>query len=706
MCAQSYRAPACLLQQNSLCEQLWQLRYSYPPLLHGFVALRELRDAACLRGAHLLMPSIMLDAVQDDEDDPGSEMGQPLAMPEPEPEREPEPAMVSADNPLTLGLPSGADDVLQPPQMQEAPPELDLAASGRWPPRANRAGQQQSGQRVRVTVPDGAYPGCRLEVQLPNGATVSFMVPEGAEPGSIIQATVPPSSGSGSTAGAADASGAAASAVAPAMPAAPAAPTAPADAAPPQPMDLIDWEVFSTRRQHLGIGMSVIGAALLCISVLHFQEHEQLLLDHSPPRDMHCQCEGASSSTRSQYSDGRPDPGCDQACAQRELFLDTNLEAQVLIREGERLYWWGCVLCMGAGPMVLGVREFVRALIGSCCCCCIDMSTFLSQSETCSMLFIRILIMNWSVVFMTTNYDAQYWHVCVFCGAILHLVFSCTAYIMSRGQQDRPPLPLPRGTPGQAAGPRGAEASETAAESEVDPEDPQSGAPRASPSLLRCGKCAKIFGLPPDTPPDAAARCPHCSTVNRQPPTFSEKNTRLQERLRRLRHTLQRQRRSRHGSKLRLRITRENVLADSFSQLRGVEGELVQSLPLAVSFDGEEGLDQGGVTREWMFLLMQAVLDPQVALFSTSTENYVIRKNISGIWLLQMISEKYRAGRCIRSTLARKSTRSTWTILTFSGSCWLSVCATASRRPSRISRRMCTPLASQSLDGWGGSRAV
>ena len=40
-----------------------------------------------------MMPSIMLDAVQDDEDDPGSEMGQPLAMPEPEPEREPEPSV-------------------------------------------------------------------------------------------------------------------------------------------------------------------------------------------------------------------------------------------------------------------------------------------------------------------------------------------------------------------------------------------------------------------------------------------------------------------------------------------------------------------------------------------------------------------------------------------------------------------------------------
>ena len=117
--------------------------------------------------------------------------------------------------------------------------------------------------------------------------------------------------------------------------------------------------------------------------------------------------------------------------------------------------------------------------------------------------------------------------------------------------------------------------------------------------------------------------------MNRQPPTFLEKHTRLQDRLRNLRLALQRQRRSRNGTKLRLRITRENVLADSFSHLRGVDGTLVASLPLSVQFDGEEGLDQGGVSREWMFLLMQAVLDPQVALFSKSNENYVYQINAS-----------------------------------------------------------------------------
>lgn len=53
--------------------------------------------------------------------------------------------------------------------------------------------EEKESWRVRVTVPDGAYPGYRLLARLPNGATASFIVPEGAEPGSIIQATVPPS---------------------------------------------------------------------------------------------------------------------------------------------------------------------------------------------------------------------------------------------------------------------------------------------------------------------------------------------------------------------------------------------------------------------------------------------------------------------------------------------------------------------------------
>jgi hypothetical protein len=125
--------------------------------------------------------------------------------------------------------------------------------------------------------------------------------------------------------------------------------------------------------------------------------------------------------------------------------------------------------------------------------------------------------------------------------------------------------------------------------------------PNNGPSLLRCGNCAEIFGLPPNTPADAAARCPLCQTVNRQPPSFADKHQRLQKRLQHMRLVLQHQRRTRTAQKLRLRISRNNVLGDSFSQLRSVQGSMLASLPLAITFDGEEGIDQGGVTRDWMY---------------------------------------------------------------------------------------------------------
>ena len=584
-------------------------------------------------------------------------------QPEPEPEPEPDPGPQTQPDPQAAGtfeleqqsvsnpLALGTDDVEAPPVDDMVPPPPDMPPPDMPPtdmpppdmppppptdalppphtesprrresPARRRASARGGQQVVQVTVPDGAYPGCRLEVQLPDGSTLSVMVPEGAEAGSVVQATIP-------TAGQAP----------PGAPAStqPAPPQQPVDgdeqgSEPPPPSDLIDWEVFSQRRQHLGVGLSVIGAVLLCLSVLHFMEHEQLLKENAPADSVGCTGDPCiTDDQRSRQASpavitGETNPSCDPRCVEFNHYKQSK-EVQELKGDGDTMFEWGVVLCMLAAPLVLGMREFTKALIGSCCCCCIDMSTFLTQSETCSMLFIRILVMDWVVVFFTKDGDAGYWQFCVFAGAMLHLLFSCAAVVMSRSNHARAPArPAPSSTQTDAPAAASAQADDDVQDQAVAPP----AVTRTAPSLLRCGKCAEIFGLPPGTPADAAARCPHCSTVNRQPPTFSEKHARLQARLCHLRAALQRQRRSRHGTKLRLRITRENVLGDSFSHLRGVDGSLVASLPLSVQFDGEEGLDQGGVTREWMFLLMQAVLDPQVALFSTSNENYVYQINSS-----------------------------------------------------------------------------
>lgn len=49
---------------------------------------------------------------------------------------------------------------------------------------------------------------------------------------------------------------------------------------------------------------------------------------------------------------------------------------------------------------------------------------------------------------------------------------------------------------------------------------------------------------------------------------------------------------------------------------------------LMVKFRGEEGLDYGGVAREWLYLLSHEMLNPQYGLFQYSREdNYTLQIN-------------------------------------------------------------------------------
>lgn len=47
-----------------------------------------------------------------------------------------------------------------------------------------------------------------------------------------------------------------------------------------------------------------------------------------------------------------------------------------------------------------------------------------------------------------------------------------------------------------------------------------------------------------------------------------------------------------------------------------------------VKFRGEEGLDYGGIAREWLYLLSHEMLNPQYGLFEYSTnDNYTLQIN-------------------------------------------------------------------------------
>ncbi|KAG5651658.1 hypothetical protein H0H81_007938 [Sphagnurus paluster] len=86
------------------------------------------------------------------------------------------------------------------------------------------------------------------------------------------------------------------------------------------------------------------------------------------------------------------------------------------------------------------------------------------------------------------------------------------------------------------------------------------------------------------------------------------------------------------GGKCEIKVRRTHILEDSFTAVMGFTGEALKRR-LMVSFEGEDGLDYGGVSREWFFLLSHEIFNPSYGLFEYSThDNYTLQINpASGI---------------------------------------------------------------------------
>jgi E3 ubiquitin-protein ligase NEDD4 len=76
------------------------------------------------------------------------------------------------------------------------------------------------------------------------------------------------------------------------------------------------------------------------------------------------------------------------------------------------------------------------------------------------------------------------------------------------------------------------------------------------------------------------------------------------------------------------KVSRSRILEDSYTAVMGMTGEEMKNR-LMVSFVGEEGVDFGGVSREWFFLLSQ-IFTPPYGLFEYSAhDNYTLQINPS-----------------------------------------------------------------------------
>ena len=66
---------------------------------------------------------------------------------------------------------------------------------------------------------------------------------------------------------------------------------------------------------------------------------------------------------------------------------------------------------------------------------------------------------------------------------------------------------------------------------------------------------------------------------------------------------------------LQLSVRRDQVFLDSFKFLSFKSGEEIKYGKLSIRFNGEEGVDAGGVTREWFQVLSRQMFNPDYALF-------------------------------------------------------------------------------------------
>jgi len=78
---------------------------------------------------------------------------------------------------------------------------------------------------------------------------------------------------------------------------------------------------------------------------------------------------------------------------------------------------------------------------------------------------------------------------------------------------------------------------------------------------------------------------------------------------------------------IKICVSRTSVFEDSFNQIINVPAQDLRRR-LFISFKGEEGLDYGGLAREWFFLLSHEMLNPMYCLFEyASKNNYSLQIN-------------------------------------------------------------------------------
>lgn len=97
---------------------------------------------------------------------------------------------------------------------------------------------------------------------------------------------------------------------------------------------------------------------------------------------------------------------------------------------------------------------------------------------------------------------------------------------------------------------------------------------------------------------------------------------------------------------LRISVRRAYVLEDSYNQLRMRPSQDLKGR-LTVQFQGEEGIDAGGLTREWYQILSRVIFDKGALLFTTVGNNSTFQPNPNSVYQTEHLSYFKFVGRVV-----------------------------------------------------------
>jgi E3 ubiquitin-protein ligase HUWE1 len=101
---------------------------------------------------------------------------------------------------------------------------------------------------------------------------------------------------------------------------------------------------------------------------------------------------------------------------------------------------------------------------------------------------------------------------------------------------------------------------------------------------------------------------------------------------------------------LRISVRRAYILEDSYNQLRMRPTQDLKGR-LNVQFQGEEGIDAGGLTREWYQLLSRVIFDKGALLFTTVGNNATFQPNPNSVYQTEHLSYFKFVGRVVGKAL-------------------------------------------------------